>query len=92
MHCLKHLLKNPTRVTCSTSTLNDYVLASFPSRVSKKGLIDVEISDHYLIFSTRKILRLKTGGTHKYLNFRSFKNYTVDSYKEALKQLYCRFL
>ena len=46
MHGLKHLLKNPTRVTCSTSTLNDYVLASFPSRVSNKGVIDVGISDH----------------------------------------------
>ena len=46
MHGLKHLLKNPTRVTCSTSTLNDYVLASFPSRVCNKGVIDVGISDH----------------------------------------------
>ena len=31
--------------------------------------------------------RLKTGGFHKYLNLSSFKNYIVDSYKEALKQL-----
>ena len=28
-----------------------------------------------------------TVGIHKYMKFRSFKNYTVDSYKEALKQL-----
>ena len=28
------------------------------------------------------ILLLKTGGIHKYLNFRSFRNYTVNSYKE----------
>ena len=32
------------------------------------------------------MLSLKVGGIHKYLNFRSFKNYTVD-YTEALKQL-----
>ena len=39
------------------------------------------------IFCTRKISRLKTAGIHKYLNFRSFVNYTVDSYKKDLKQL-----
>ena len=87
MHGLKQLRKSPTRVTCSTSTLTDHTLASFPSRVSQKGVIDVEISDHQLIFCTQKISRLKLGGIHKYLNFRSFKNYTVDSYKEGLKQL-----
>ena len=87
MHGLKQLRKSLTRVTCSTSTLIDHTLASFPSRVSQKGVIDVEISDHQLIFCTQKISRLKLGGIHKYLNFRSFKNYTVDSYKEGLKQL-----
>ena len=85
MHGLKQLIKSPTRVTCSTSTLIDHIVAT--SRVSQKGVIDVGISDHQLIFCTRKISRLKTGGIHKYLNFHSFKNYTVDSYKEALKQL-----
>ena len=87
MHGLKQLIKSPTRVTCSTSTLIDHILASFSSRVFQRGVIDVGISDHQLIFCTRKISRLKTGGIHKYLNFRSFKNYTVDSYKEGLKQL-----
>ena len=84
MHGLKQLLKSPTRVTCSTSTLIDRILASFSSRVSQKGSIDVEISNHQLIFCTRTILRLKTGGIHKFLNFRSFKNYTFDCFNEVL--------
>ena len=87
MYGLKQRIKSPTRVTCSTSTLTDHILTSFPSRVSRKAVIDVGISDHLLIFCTRKISRLKAGGIHKYLNFSSFKNYTVDSYKEALTQL-----
>ena len=86
MHGLKQLLKSPTRVTCSTSTLIDRILASFSLRVSQKGSIDVEISNHRLIFCTRTILRLKTGGIHKFLNFRSFKNYTFDCFNEVLKQ------
>ena len=32
-------------------------------------------------------MRCYTVDIHKYLKFRSFKNYTVDSYKEVLKQL-----
>ena len=56
---LKQLIKSPTRVTCSTSTLIDHILASFPSRVSQKGVTDVGISDHQLIYCTRKISRLE---------------------------------
>ena len=84
MHGLKQLIKCTTRLTCSTSTLTDHILASFPSTVSQKGVVDVGISNHQLIFCTQKFSRLKTGGIHIYLNFRSFKNYTVDSFKEAL--------
>ena len=87
MHGLKQLIQSPTRVTCSTSTLIDHILTSAPSRVSQKGVINVGVSDHQLIFCTRKISRIKTGGDHKYLNFRSLKNYTADYYKETLKQV-----
>ena len=87
MHGLKQLIQSLTRVTCSLSTLIDHILTSAPSRVSQKGVIDVGVSDHQLIFCTRKISRIKTGSTHKYLNFRSLKNYTADYYKEALKRI-----
>ena len=54
MHGLEQLIKSPTRVACSTSTLIDHILASFPSRVFQRAVIDVGISDHQLIFCTRK--------------------------------------
>ena len=87
MHGLKQLIQSPTHVTCSTSTLIDHTLTSAPSRVSQKVAIIVGVSDHQLIFCTREISRIKTGGAHKYLNFCSLKNYTADYYKEALKQI-----
>ena len=87
MHGLKQLIQSPTRVTCSTSTLIDHILTSAPSRVSQKGVINVGVSDYQLIFCTRKISKIKTGGGDKYLNFRSLKNYTADYYKETLKQV-----
>ena len=68
MHGIKELIKSPNRVTCSTSTLIDHILASFPSAVSQKGVTDVGIYDHHLIFYIRKISHLKTGSS------RSFKN------------------
>ena len=69
MHGIKELIKSPTRVTCSTSTLIDHILASFPSAVSQKGVTDVGMLI-ITLFSTqeRKISHLKTGSS------RSFKN------------------
>ena len=74
MHGLKQLIQCSTRVTCSTSALIDHILASFPLRVSQKGVINVGLSDHQLIFCTRKISKFKNGGVYKYINFRSLKN------------------
>ena len=41
------------------------------------------LSDHKLIYCTRKFSRIKVG-THKQITFRSLKNYTAEAYKEAL--------
>ena len=87
MHGLKQLIQSPTQVTSSTSALLDRILTSAPSRVSQKGLINAGLSDHHLIYCTKKISGIKTGGVYKYLNFRSLKNYTADYYKEVLKQV-----
>ena len=58
-------------------------LQKFP----KKGVINVGVSDHHLVFCKRKISRIKTGSAHKYLNLCSSKNYTTDYYEEALRQV-----
>ena len=75
--------------TCnlSTSTLIDHILTSVPSRLSQKSVINVCVSDHQIIFCTRKISRIKICGVHEYLNFCSLKNYTTNYHKEALKQV-----
>ena len=51
MHGLKQLIQCPPSVT---STLIDHILASFPSRASQKGVINVGLSDHQLIFCAQK--------------------------------------
>ena len=80
---LKQLIEVPTRVTCSNSNIIDHILASFPNRVSQQGVIDVGLSDHQIVYCTRKISRIKRG-THKQIRCRSLKNYSADIYEEAL--------
>ena len=41
LHGLEQLIKSPTQVTCSTSSLTDHILMTFPERVSQQGIIDV---------------------------------------------------
>ena len=78
---LKQLIIVPTRVTTGSSTIIEHVLASFPERVTQSGVIDIGLSDHQLIYCTRKISRIKRG-PHKQIKFRSFKHYTVDLFEQ----------
>ena len=79
---LKQLISCPTCISCSSSTIIDHILASYPG----KGIIDMGISDHQLIFCTRKTLKTKTG-SHKQISFCSLNNYSVVAYEEALKKV-----
>jgi len=56
---LKEIIQEPTRVTSTTSSLLDHILTNCGWKISQKGVIDVGLSDHQLIYCTRKILRTK---------------------------------
>ena len=86
MFGLKQLIEVPTSVTCSSSTIIDHILASFPSRVSQQSVIDVGLSDHQIIYCTRKISGIKRG-KHNQIRCRSLKNYSADIYEEALGRI-----
>ena len=79
---LKQLISCPARIRCSSSTITDHILANYPDRVSQKGIIDIGISDHHLIFCTRKTLKTKTG-SHKQISFLSLKNYSAVAYEKG---------
>ena len=86
MFGLKLLIESPTRITCSSSSIIDHILASFPDRVTQRGILNVGLSDYQLIYCIRKIARIKRGG-HKQIKFRFFKNYTIDGYEKALVEI-----
>ena len=83
---MHQLIKVPTRITCNNATIIDHILASYPETVIRQGIIDVGLSDHQLIFCTRKISRIKRGA-HKHIKFCSFKHYSADLFKEALTSI-----
>ena len=52
---LRQLIKVPASITCNSATIIDHIFASYPERVTQKGIIDVGLSDHQLIFLYKKI-------------------------------------
>ena len=83
---MKQLITSPTRVTENTSTILDHVLTNSQDRVSQSGVIDIGLSDHQLIFCTRKIVRPKVY-EHNYITIRSLKNYSQDAFLNALREV-----
>ena len=74
---LTEIIKEPTRITCSTSTLLDHILTNSSEKVSQKDMIDEAISDHQLIYCTRKIKRIKHH-MHNQIQVRSLKKYSAE--------------
>ena len=83
---LKQLIIVPIRVTTGSSTNIDHVLTSFPKRVTQSGVVDIGLSDHQLIYCSKKISRIKRG-SHKQIKFHLFKHYTADLSEQELSTL-----
>ena len=49
------LIRNPTCITSNSSTLLDHILSNSKYYVSYHGVIEIGLSDHQLVFCTRKI-------------------------------------
>ena len=81
---LTEIIKEPTRITCSTSSLLDHILTNSSEKISQKGVIDVGISDYQSIYCTRKIERIKHN-MHNQIQVRSLKKYSDEIFTNALK-------
>ena len=78
---LNQLIKEPTRIGKTRSSLLDLILTNQPSKYAMSGVIDAAISDHAFIYATRKVTKTtKTHAPHslsKYL-FQSYHNLMMD--------------
>ena len=82
---LKQLITCPTRVTCNTSSLTYHILTNSTENIFQSGIIDCGMSDHQLIFYTRKVKRAKFN-KHNNVFLRSLKHYTVNVFMGELQK------
>ena len=78
---LKQLISEHTRIY--SSTIIDLILVSDCHKISQSGVIDCNISDHQLIFCTRKITH-NFIGKHNTVKLRSLKNYNKEAFQQHL--------
>ena len=83
---LEQLITRPTRVTDQSATLIDYILTNSPDKVSQSGVIDLGLSDHDLIYCTRKT-SLPKSHKHNEIFVRSMKRYSSEKFLEILREI-----
>ena len=81
---LKQIIRSPTRITSNSISLIDHILTNASNMISGSGVIDIGISDHQLIYCTRKMIRSKYD-IHKNIKCRSFKNYDATNFVDMLR-------
>ena len=86
LHGLKQLINSPTRITINTSTTLDHILTNSKEKFTDSGVIDISLSDHQMIFFTRKIQKQKFY-KHKNINVRSMKIYSELELVNLLKKI-----
>ena len=74
----KQLIKNSTRITDTSSTLIDHIICNNESKICQSGTVCVGLSDHHLIYCTRKVLKSQISSNHKVIKIRSLRNYSVE--------------
>lgn len=80
---MKNLITSPTRITKTSKTLLDLILANNKKRILSSGVVDVQISDHSLVFT---ILRLSAPRLQsRKIYARSYKNFNSDIFLEDLQ-------
>ena len=85
-HCLEQIKTRPTRITDQTTTLIDYILTNSPDKVSQSGVIDLGLSDHDLIYCTRKISLPKSHKDNE-IFVHSVKRYSPERFLEILTEV-----
>ena len=83
MFGLTQMIDSATRITCNSSSILNLIFTSVVDNITQSGVLAVGISDHLVIYCTRKVTRVKSG-CHKCVKVRSLKKYTKDQFNELL--------
>ena len=80
VYSLKQLIKDPTRDTCSSSTIIDHIATSCARNIIKSGVYEVAMSDHYMVYCIRKV-NDAVQRDHKIIKSRKMKNFNPDVFQ-----------
>ena len=80
------LIDRPTRATMTSRSLLDVVMVSNKDVVKTSGVLDLTISDHYLVYVVLDMKVPKPPPT--YITTRTFKNYTADQFSSDTGSLW----
>ena len=82
---LSQLIKEPTRVTETSSTLIDVIMTTSTDFVERSGVVKTHISDHYLVYASLKLKIQKPPAT--FVEVRSYKNYNSQRFVLDLERV-----
>ena len=85
LYGMRQLINSPTRVTLTTSTIIDVMFSTEHESHVVTGVYDISLSDHYMTYTIYSKISHKTC-LHKEINFRNYKRFNIDSFRNALSQ------
>ena len=81
---LTQLIKDPTRVTETSSTIIDHIYTSNPENIVESFVSNYSLSDHFPVCTTRKINNKISKLDHITTSYRCFKNFNEDAFISGL--------
>ena len=78
MFSLQQIIKEPTMVTLTTSTLIDHIATSCIGSIIEAGVHKITLSHHYLIFCMRRLNAFNSGG-QKTIRTRNMKKFNEEA-------------
>ena len=75
----KQLIEEPTRVTLHTATVIDHVATTCPRNILSSGVLEVSLSDHYMVYCIRKFNGAVEKG-HKKIKTRKMKSFNEEAF------------
>ena len=85
LYQLTQIIDDPTRVTKSTKSILDVCITSSPDKIIQSGVVHLGISDHSLIYATRKLNSVIN--SQNSVEFRNFRKFNVESFLSDLYML-----
>ena len=78
------LIKEPTHISEHSSTTIDLAFANDAEKIIKSGVLQCSISDHSLIFLTRRAKKQRSPGNN--IQYRNFKRYSSENFAADLHE------